>query len=203
MTRPFTPGKGTLIGTPDNLSSSGPPCLYSRLLGPDWLALSPRVRRGHSQGAEVRGTGHFEIIHGQGRLSRLAVRVLRMPQQANAVPTLLSITIDGMGESWNRSFGDRRMTTRQFDAGGVLAEQFGPLELHFRLRTAEGALVYVQASSYFVLGALRLRIPKWLAPRVCATEQPRNEKSHVSVQIDLPLIGRLISYEGLLTIEDP
>lgn len=172
-------------------------------MGPDWLSLCPSIRRAHCDGCGVRGTGLFAIRHGTEGLSKLAAKMFGMPPETEAAPTRLSITTDGANERWERDFDGRRLVTRQYDAGGLLAEQFGLLELRFRLRAVEGALTYVPAAAYLRMGRSCLRIPKWLAPRVWATEQPCGDQTQVTVEVDLPLIGRLISYEGLLTIEDP
>lgn len=176
--------------------------LYRRILGSDWLAVNRTVRQAHYDGKDVLGSGTFRITHGLGRASRVLARVLRIPPEAAAAVTELRITPQGADEQWERSFDGRRLISRQSFGNGVLSEQFGILELLFRLRAFEGGLNYVQAGARLRLGPVCLPLPRWLAPRVYAREEDRGEFTHVSVQVDLPCFGRLVEYEGLLEIQD-
>ena len=176
-------------------------CIYRGLLGPDWLTLCESVTRAHFPGVAVRGSGVFRITHGKALFSRITARLLRLPLEGDDVPTTLAITPQADGELWERTFGTGRLRTRQYDCAGILAERFGLLELRFRLRAEEGGLTYVQAGAYLRMGPISMRMPNRLAPRVRAREEASGDQTHILVEVDLPMIGRLISYEGCLTIE--
>lgn len=183
-------------------SRSLAPALYPRLIGTFWQELDEAVRRVHLNGESVRATGSLRVRHGKGWLARLLLWLFRMPPAAEAVETRLVITPYGHGEKWLRVFGNWPLVTMQGEqAGGLLLERFGVLEFRFRLEVAEGSLVYRQISAVFRLGPLSLPLPRWLAPHVAAREKPVGDRNqiHVSVEVNFPLLGPLIAYEGKLT----
>lgn len=128
-----------------------------------------------------------------------------MPPATDAAKTRLVITPFGRGERWVRSFDGRVLTTTQREASeGGLIERFGLLELRFRLRVHEGALVYEQAGAALRFWALSVPLPRWMAPCVAAREEAVGpDVTHVHVAVDLPVIGPLISYEGHIQREVP
>jgi hypothetical protein len=177
--------------------------LYPGLLCPEWTPLAEPIQRAHCNGTPVRAHGTFSIRHGPGRLARIVAIVLRLPDEANAVSTELTIIPEDDGERWERSFKGRRLTTRQYATrDGLLAERFGLLELRFALEVDDGALVYLQGRASIRLGPVRLNLPRWLAPRVSGREEAAGQQSRVQIEVDLPFAGRLILYEGLLCVED-
>ena len=82
-----------------------------------------------------------------------------------------------------------------------MAEQAGLTELRFRLEVRDGGLIYHPAGAALRLGWLRIPLPRWLAPTVTALESPAEAPGQtvVSVRVSLPILGLLISYEGLMT----
>jgi hypothetical protein len=73
---------------------------------------------------------------------------------------------------------------------------------HRRLRVVleatvvDGALVLRSTRVGIRLGFLRLRVPRAIAPRVNLTERFEVGRQHVSVAIDVPVIGRIYEYSG-------
>jgi hypothetical protein len=133
-------------------------------------------------------------------------RLLRLPPEAEAVNTQLVIRACGDGEEWHRTFGSHLMLTRQSAAARrELDERFGMMGLRFRLEVVDGGLVYHQLRAALFLGRLRIPLPHWLAPRVRAWESPADspDQVHVAVEVVVPLLGRLISYEGAIAREEP
>jgi hypothetical protein len=68
---------------------------------------------------------------------------------------------------------------------------------------SDGSLLYVQHAAAFVFGPVRLPIPASWAPRVEAREDPAGPtrvKTHV--RVTLPGVGPLITYDGIIDVED-
>ncbi len=63
------------------------------------------------------------------------------------------------------------------------------------------ALAYETTSGALCLGPLRVPLPRWFRPHVRALERPTGDCNQVDVfvEVSLPLLGRLIAYEGKLT----
>ena len=77
----------------------------------------------------------------------------------------------------------------------------GLVELRFRLEVVGGALSYKTISAALCFGSLQVPLPHWLSPCITAWERPVGDRDriHVSVDVELPLVGRLIAYDGMLT----
>lgn len=179
------------------------PCgVYRQVLGPAWGALDESVRRFHGDGTLVHASGSFRIRHGCSWLSRVLARLQNMPRAGEAVPMQLTLTPLPGGEEWHRSFaGQRMMSTQHAAADGLLAERIGHSVLHFQLEVRDGALHLRTVRSALHLGRLRVPLPLWLSPRVTASETPTPDgRIAVSVQVDLPILGLFIAYEGTVTV---
>jgi hypothetical protein len=110
----------------------------------------------------------------------------------------LLITADGPRTHWRRSFAGRSFcTTQWFDGPSCVVERWGLIEIRFRLIVSEGELRYDQVGAALHIGRLRLPLPRWLAPHVEANEWPLEcGRIGVRVSVVLPLVGRLLAYEG-------
>ncbi len=180
------------------------PCaLYARLLGTSWLQVADEVRAVHSTAPIVRARGRLRISHGRSRVARVLARVLRLPRATDAAETRLVVTSVADGEQWLRAFDDRRLDTRQYFAGdGELAERIGILEFRFRLEASDGGILFRQLEAALLCGSLRLRLPTTWTPRVIAREDPAGANQvHVHVQVELPAVGPVLTYDGTIEIE--
>lgn len=179
--------------------------LYARVLGPSWADLADAVRRLHDAAHSVRGEGTFRIRHGRGRLCRLLARTLGLPLSSDGTRTRLTVVPTEDGERWERSFDGRPFVSTQWKvAPGLLGERVGALELQFRLRVLDGALVYEQVAAALHAGPCRLSLPARLAPRVAAQETPAGPtRTQVHVTVSAPFFGLMLSYEGLVEIGEP
>ena len=178
--------------------------LYARLLGASWLQLAEPVRFVHATPPTVHARGRLRIEHGRSHLARFLARLLRLPRASEAADTRLVITPRADGEQWRRTFDDRRLDTRQYQAGaGELAERFGVLEFRFRLEVSEGSLLFRQVEAAFLLGSVRLPLPATWAPMIDAREDPAGARQiHVHVRVALPALGPVLTYDGTIDIED-
>jgi uncharacterized protein DUF4166 len=174
-------------------------------LGSSWLRVAESVRLAHATESTVRAHGRLRIEHGRSRFARFLVRLLRLPRASDAAETHLVITSQAAGERWLRTFDDRRLDTRQYQAGDCeLAERIGILELRFRLEASEGSLLFRQLEAALLFGSVRLRLPAPWSPRVEAREDPAGaHQIRVHVRVALPALGPVLTYDGTIDIEDP
>ena len=181
-----------------------PRTLYAGLLGSAWLDLADPVRAAHAAEATLRARGRLRIAHGRSQAARGHAWLLRLPRASEAAEARLVVTRDAGGEQWRRTFGDRRLDTRQYVAGnGHLAERFGLLEFRFRLAASEGSLLIRQVDAALMCGPVRVRIPSAWAPSVDAREDPAGARRiQVHVRVVLPAVGPVLTYDGAIDIED-
>ena len=181
-----------------------PRTLYAGVLGSAWLDLADSVRAAHAPGATLRARGRLRIAHGRGPAARWLARLLRLPRASEAAEARLVVTRDAGGEQWRRTFGDRRLDTRQYGAdNGDLAERFGLLEFRFRLAALQGSLIIRQVEAALMCGPVRIRIPSAWAPSVDAREDPAGARRiRVLVRVALPVVGPVLTYDGAVDIED-
>lgn len=180
------------------------PCsLYARLMGSSWLQVAEPVRAAHPAGSTVRAHGRFRIEQGDSYPAHLLARLLRLPRPSAGADTRLVVTPGDDGEQWRRTFDDRRLDTRQYQAGdGELAERIGFLEFRFRLEATDGSLRFRQVEAALLFGAVRVRLPSAWAPTVEAREDPAlANQVRVHVRIALPAVGTVLTYAGTMEIE--
>jgi hypothetical protein len=129
-------------------------------------------------------------------------RLARLPATGEAVDVRLQVTAQEECEEWRRTFAGRPLLSLQYDRGaGLLMERLGTVEMLLRLEVVGGALSYQTLSAALRLGFLRVPLPYRLSPYVTAWEKAVGDTNqiHVSVDVTMPLLGRLIAYEGILT----
>ncbi len=148
--------------------------------------------------------GRLRIAHGDSRAARVLARVMRLPRASDAAETRLTVTPRGGEEYWCRTFDDRRLDTRQYEAGdGQLAERFGLLEFRFRLEASDGSLLFRQIEAALMFGSVRVRLPAACAPRVDALEEPAGARQvRIRVRVALPALGPVLTYDGVMLIEE-
>jgi hypothetical protein len=180
--------------------------LYERLLGESWNEVDEPVRRLHERGSGTCGEGLFAVRRGGHAFARALARLFGLPSEGESVRVCLSVTHadDGATERWHRTFEGRSFDTSQREGDGrMLAERAGPIELLFTLSEEGGALIYKQAGAALRLGPLRLTLPRSLAPRVEARECGADDGESVNVYVSssAPLVGLMLTYEGLLSVK--
>jgi hypothetical protein len=180
-----------------------PSRLYQKLLGASWPDLDVALRRLHDSRETVRAVGLFRVRRGNNILARALARLTRMPEAGEAVDVRLRVTAREGAEEWSRTFAGRPLMSAQSDrSSGLLVECMGIVEMRFRLEAVDGALNYQTVSVALRLGSLRIPLPYWLSPCVTAWERATGDTNqiHVSVEVTVPLLGRLIAYDGVLTL---
>ena len=179
--------------------------LYPRLVGAAWSALAEPLQRLHLGLETVHASGIFTVRHGTRLLARLLAAILRLPMAGEDVPIRLVVTPHRHGERWQRLFAERSLMSEQYAGpGGCLVERFGLLDIWFRLAVVDGTLCFRQESVGLSYGALRVPLPRWLAPQITAREWaiPGQVCVQVAVSVSVPLVGLLLAYAGAIALEE-
>lgn len=152
----------------------------------------------HAVAPRVEAEGFGTVTHGDNRASRLLARLLRLPGEGAERPLQVTFTSSEAGEILARRYADAELVSLQAPAGsagtGLLAERFGPLSLILRLEPSAEGLAF----SLLEARCLGLSLPRTLRPRLEAREFVEAGWYRFFVRLDLPLLGRLIQYEGRL-----
>ena len=167
--------------------------MYEQIIGDEaWRRLPAAIRAIHAPG-EVRGT--FRVTRGRG-LARWIGRLAGFPPACERLPIHLRVADEDGRMVWRRSFGTAIVTTWQEAKAGLVHEHFGPLVCAFAPRPAGEGLDHVQVRFAFCAGPLRFALPAWLSPRIAGTTRIVDGAAHVRVEIEAPLVGLLLRYEG-------
>lgn len=181
------------------------PSMYRRILGDAYDRLPPLVRDMHEVESRHTARGRGRVSRGTGLASRLMANVLGMPPEARDIPVETTFSLEQGAETITRNYNGAILVTRQAmvpvnaaetGSPALLLEKFGPVALFIRLEgTQEGITFHLQRCSL-----LGLPLPRFLSPRLVARERMSDGKYHYFVRIELPLVGKLIEYEGLLQL---
>lgn len=172
--------------------------LFERVLGPVFERLAPQVRALHSVQGRQCWSGDAEVRRGSHWLVAPCAWLARLPPTSN-VPVTVEFVVDAGGERWNRRFGPARMDSRLWQRDGRLFERLGAVRFQFGLRE-EGGQVLWHAEKVWAFGVLPLPA-RWFAQVHCR-ERERHGRYEFLVDVSMPLVGRLIRYEGWLLPED-
>ena len=173
--------------------------LYRTLLGEEWGLVAPAVRSMHLSGDRLTANGTLRIWNGKGAGAQLLSRLFGMPPESDACETKLTVRREESGEFWIREFGAHRLVSFQCaDAAGLLIERFGPLFLRFRVTRDGSGLGYLQVGGGIAIGRASLQLPAKLVPRIEASESANGEACQIHVEISVPVVGLIASYEGTM-----
>lgn len=176
--------------------------IYGRCL-PDgaWERLPLAVRLAHLP--EVVRHGLFCIERGRWFFMRWLASWMGLPPAAKCARGNVIIHSQEDRERWVRAFDDVPFVTEQWcDSARWIVERWGNIELRFRLVPEADGIRYEQVGAALRLGLSRIPLPAMLAPRVKAVESAAGERAiRVRVVVSLPLLGRLIAYDGTVEVE--
>ncbi|WP_394795698.1 DUF4166 domain-containing protein [Armatimonas sp.] len=173
-------------------------CLYRRALGTTFDCLPPVLQAFHQSsggnGMRAVAHGHMQITHGSGRFRRTLAVFLRLPQAGESVPVTLRIESHGEKERWVRQLGRQQLVTWQSLGQNGLVESVGPLRFGFQLDADTEGMRFISRKCWL----LGVPLPPVLAPRVTAQVRGAAQSWWLKVCLDVPGVGRLLSYEGEL-----
>jgi hypothetical protein len=171
------------------------PPLFKRVLGRQFELLPPTLRALHS----IVGS---RLFHGECRIQRgahpavaLLAWTAKLPPTSASAPTTVRFTSDHDGEIWLRDFDGHSMPSTLFQHRDSLRERLGAVVFQFALEVRDGE-IHWRVQHVWLFGLLRLP-GTWFAKVVCREREAAGRYEFL-VQVDLPLIGPLIRYEGWL-----
>lgn len=175
----------------NNLTST----LFQKLLGASFFRLPSTVRALHSIRGHGRYAGRASIVRGRNPIARLCATITGLPPSVEDAPTTVEFHTDAKGEIWRRQFGRYPMRTRLRACDGLLGERLGPIQFRFALHVHDGA-IWWRAVGARLFGVLPLPV-SWFA-KVRCREREHEGRYEFLVEASMPLIGKLIRYEGWL-----
>ena len=167
-------------------------------------ALPAPIRDLHDNVSRARWCGRADILGAANPLAYIAARIVSMPRAARDVDVNVEFEVRDGVERWRRSFAGRPFVSLQCagerqDVGSVI-ERFGALSFALR-NTLNGEGLSQEIAAAYVLG---IRLPRLLWPRIHARERIDGQgRFTFDVAIAVPLLGRLVAYQGWLTPTSP
>ncbi len=173
--------------------------LYRRLLGPRFDDLPPFVRELHDVTAASVWTGSADVERGRSLPSRMVATLFGLPPSGRAQALRVTFEpVDGR-EIWTRTFGKSVFRSLQYEREGLLRERVGPSIFVFALDVSDESLALMLKSVRF----LGVPLPRFFSPAVRTFESEREGRYHFEVEASLPVLGRIVRYEGWLERERP
>jgi hypothetical protein len=172
--------------------------LYPSILGEEWENLASPIRDFHRTQAQIRAEGIFRIVRGPGWLGRLFAWVAHFPRSGEQVKTQLRVEFNEEEETWRRVFDGKDFVSVQQIRKGILWERWGPFEIEIRLRSEIQRLFYFSERACFILGPLRIKIPRWVGIQVKGSESvlPEGERLFIEMEMGSKISGKILSYGG-------
>ena len=178
-------------------AATGP--VYQQILGPAFGHLPPQLQVLHRPGRHAEWTGRASVTRGRSRLAGLVAAAFRFPRAAADIPVTVTFRTGANGtETWDRNFDGRLMTSTQEAGQGrdlhLVTERFGPFAFGLALVT-DGAKLWIIPRNWRLFG---LPLPRALMPRGASYETEAEGRFRFHVEITLPLIGNVVTYDGWL-----
>ena len=169
--------------------------VYAEILGAEGLAqLAPECRALHC--GMGRFSGEITVEMTRNPLLRLALKLAGFPGRFVDADLDFTKEKQGNAEIWTRRIGDEVMRTVQWaESGERLAERLGMMTATSRLSLADGGLDLTDWGFRFV----GLRLPRWAAPKVAASERPDQGRYRFEIAICPPWGSKpVVRYFGWL-----
>jgi hypothetical protein len=174
------------------------PSLYRRALGASYCRQSRAGQALHDAGPS-RWTGRCTVDGGATAAARVLSWLFRLPRAAEDAEICVEFSGTALCEIWTRRIGGRAMQSRQYiglrKPRGWIVEQFGVFAFDLELIAADGRLQLLMRG----MRCCGLPLPRFLWPRIAASEREEEGRFRFDVRIDLPAAGRLVHYRGWLT----
>ncbi|HET7843207.1 MAG TPA: DUF4166 domain-containing protein [Xanthomonadales bacterium] len=167
--------------------------VFRDLLGVRYDALPAAVRALHeAAGRELAGDIH--VVRGTGPLAALAGRIAGLPPAFRGPFRFESIPGDGT-ETWCRRVGRHEMRSTLRGIDGLLVEDMGLIRFRFALEPDDSGLNWRLAHVRW----LGIPLPvSWFAGVHAREFQHEDGRYGFSVEAALPLLGRIVRYDGAL-----
>ncbi len=175
------------------------PSAIAQVLGPAFDDLAAEVRTVHS-GRDLKTLGKAEASIGPSPLSALICLCFSLPRSGvnQSVSVRFLTGADGR-DRWWRNFAGRKYSSilrAGAPGSGIVIERQGMLTNIFHL-TVENHRLAFRLVGFAVLG---VPMPGWLRPRCVAYESGAQGCFTFNITVDMPMIGRLIHYRGIMDV---
>lgn len=172
--------------------------IFEQVLGPEAsLHLAPAVADFHDARAAPVWEGTASVDRGSGLLSRLAARIVGLPQSGKDVPIRVTVErgTDGT-ERWTRRFGSKDFhSIMSLGRDAKMWERFGLLNFRLGLEASGGKLNYPLTDGRLA----GFPIPRVLLPTSDTFEDADEQgRFRFDVRLVLPFSGLLVHYKGWL-----
>lgn len=172
--------------------------LFPMLLGSEWNALDGPVRRVHGNASRLCARGEADVGGAANWAARLLRRMLGLPGPGIRRPIEFSIERNGSREVWKRNFSGSHMRSVLDCVDGRLCERLGPMAFLFELRRDCSAIEWKLRG----IRLLGMPLPRRMSGNVLSRSGSRDGRYAFEVDVQMPLIGTLVSYRGWLEIID-
>ncbi len=173
--------------------------LYPQTLGTAFAGLPPALQALHRPGPRALWSGRATVRRGTARIASLIAAIFGFPKAGKDIPVSVTfLTAPDGTETWGRNFAGRLMVSTQEVGTGrnqyLVTERFGPFAFGLAL-VVDGDRLRIIPRRWTVFG---LPLPRALMPRGDSYEHEQNGKFRFHVEIALPLIGPVVTYDGWL-----
>jgi Domain of unknown function (DUF4166) len=171
--------------------------LYQRILGQRFASLPKVVADMHTLVGNGGASGEAIVTRGTSPLARLVCAIMGFPP-AGTMALHVSFDEHHGSETWTRDFGGTRFSSVMSQAASDVIERFGPLAFTLGIDTnAQGLSMHMRRWTAFAIP-----MPRFLGPTTAAREWQDGDAFCFDVAIGLPLIGRVVRYQGRLVAVD-
>lgn len=171
---------------------------YQRVLGSAYAELPRPVRDLHAFETTAAFSGRARVAGASNPVGKLVARIFGFPRPADDIAVTVTLAREDSVETWTRSFAGSTFQSMQQEGegryAGLIVERFGLTGFGMAV-VVEGCRLGLVLRRWDILG---LPMPRWLMPHVTAGEHADDGRFHFLVDIALPVLGRLVRYEGWL-----
>ncbi|WP_415882798.1 DUF4166 domain-containing protein [Neptuniibacter sp. QD34_54] len=176
--------------------------LVQTWFGDKFSELHPQLQQLHIQGGELKGL--IDLTYGSGLAGIIGRRLAKKMGLPTSGQHQLSVNISHKpdGLHWGRCFNDQERVISIFKPVGSIEdgywiEETGPITLHLTVDIKEDGWFW-RCLKIKIKG---VTVPTWLLPKTTAYKKIENGKYRFFVGFSLPILGSLVSYQGLLCPE--
>lgn len=174
--------------------------VFRKILGSAWQQLPNEIRELHDTRQPRRFAGRASVIRGRSVVARIIGRIAGIPPAASDIPLQVTMTPNESHgkERWTRDFGGHKFSSVMSAGKGrfskLICENFGPVRIAMAAVFKDGRLHYVHRGWTF----FGIPLPRILAPQGETCEYVENGRFHFHVEISLPMVGNIVTYDGWL-----
>ena len=172
--------------------------VFQEVLGDAWQRLPAAIRALHATTGIARFSGRASVTTGKSIAARIIGRVIGFPPAARDIPVDVIMNSTNDSERWTRNFAGHEFSSVMTAGDGrfshLVCEKFGPVAFAMALILDNGRLKYVPRGWTFV----GMPMPRFLAPQGATYESVADGRFHFHVEIELPLLGHIVTYDGWL-----